>query len=111
MATLPTYEMLLKASHGDLLTLQANVTKAIAETEHTNRKSAISELQNRARELGFDLHSLLNDASAKGKGKGASEPKYKDANSATTWTGRGRKPQFVSDHLASGGNLDDLLIK
>lgn len=27
-----------------------------------------------------------------------------------TWTGRGRQPKFIADHLASGGSLDDLLI-
>lgn len=27
-----------------------------------------------------------------------------------TWSGRGRKPKFIEDHLASGGKLDDLSV-
>lgn len=28
-----------------------------------------------------------------------------------TWTGRGRKPKFIVDHLASGGKIEELLMK
>lgn len=28
-----------------------------------------------------------------------------------SWSGRGRKPKWVEDHLANGGSLDDLLVK
>jgi len=104
-ATIPTYEDMLTYNHGDLLTLQANVERALKETETKNRKSALDELQNRARELGFDLHTLLNDASTKGKGKGKTiaEPKFKDANSDQTWTGRGRKPSWFAAYVDEHG--------
>lgn len=35
--------------------------------------------------------------------------KYKSGNNA--WSGRGRKPKWVEDHLAKGGKLDELLVK
>lgn len=28
-----------------------------------------------------------------------------------TWTGRGRKPKWVEDHLKTGGRIDELLIR
>ncbi|MDD2808771.1 H-NS histone family protein [Rhodoferax sp.] len=27
-----------------------------------------------------------------------------------TWTGRGRQPKFIVDHLATGGKIEDLLV-
>lgn len=35
--------------------------------------------------------------------------KYKSGGSS--WSGRGRKPKWVEDHVAKGGKLDDLLVK
>lgn len=37
-------------------------------------------------------------------------PKYSNKD-GITWSGRGRKPKWVEDHLAKGGKLTDLLIK
>lgn len=38
-------------------------------------------------------------------------PKYRDpSNPKKTWSGKGRKPNFVIKHLDGGGDLDDLLI-
>ncbi len=34
--------------------------------------------------------------------------KYKQGD--FTWTGRGRQPKFIVDHLASGGKIEDLLV-
>ena len=46
--------------------------------------------------------------SAKRDASGA--PKYKDPNSAATWTGKGKPPLWVKAHLEAGGVKDDLLI-
>jgi DNA-binding protein H-NS len=35
--------------------------------------------------------------------------KYKQGDN--TWTGRGREPKFIVDHLASGGKIEELLVK
>ena len=37
------------------------------------------------------------------------EPRFKQG--IHFWTGKGRKPQWVLDHLAKGGTIDDLRIK
>lgn len=46
--------------------------------------------------------------SAKRDASGA--PKYKDPNSAATWTGKGKPPLWMKAHLEAGGVKDDLLI-
>ena len=44
---------------------------------------------------------------AKAKGGVA---KYRSKDGTKTWSGKGRKPGWAVEHLAQGGNLDDLLI-
>lgn len=47
--------------------------------------------------------------SAPVKSKG--EPKYRNSVDASkTWSGKGRKPEWVITYLANGGKLEDLLI-
>ena len=53
-----------------------------------------------AKELG--IHTESHGGSVKG------EAKYKLG--ALVWTDKGRKPQWVVDHLAKGGTDDDLRI-
>jgi len=39
-------------------------------------------------------------------------PKYRNpANSAETWTGRGKQPRWLAAHVAAGRKADDFLIK
>lgn len=46
------------------------------------------------------------------KGRAAKlPPKYRNpSNAKQTWSGRGRKPKWVSDHLAAAGDLEGLSI-
>ena len=36
--------------------------------------------------------------------------KYKSLNGEMTWTGKGRKPQWIVEHLTSGGTLEQVAI-
>lgn len=49
----------------------------------------------------------------KGKGNGTPSPaKYANpANTTETWTGKGRKPNWLEEYLNSGKTLDSALIK
>ena len=47
--------------------------------------------------------------SAKRDASGA--PKYKDPNSAATWTGKGKPPLWMKAYLDAGGSKEDLRIK
>lgn len=110
----PTFDELSTLTHGDLLTLQANVAKALAETEAKNRKAAADELRARARELGFDVNDLFGKSGSTGAAKTKTPSPAKFANPENeleTWSGRGRKPSWVIAHLDAGKPLDDLAIK
>lgn len=63
-----------------------------------------------AREQKIRLEELLaHDASgANTKAAGASPPYRNPENAAQTWSGRGRRPKWVSDALSAGVKLADL---
>ncbi|SMC27729.1 DNA-binding protein H-NS [Andreprevotia lacus DSM 23236] len=97
----------------ELYALQKEVTAQIARKQVTDKHDTLLALRQLAQDRGFDLHELLGAAPA-GKGnkpKTAGAAQYKNpADASQTWTGRGRKPQWVIDFLANGGELDTLKI-
>lgn len=100
---------LSKMDHDQLLKLQKDVDQAIRTYEKRRIEEARAAVEARARELGFSLTELTG-----GKGKGAKSinpPKYRNpANPDQTWSGRGRRPEWVKGHLAAGKDLEKLRI-
>ena len=100
---------LSKMDHDQLLKLQKDVEQAIRTYEKRRIEEARAAVEARARELGFSLTELTG-----GKAKGAKSinpPKYRNpANPDQTWSGRGRQPGWVKDHLAAGKDLEKLRI-
>ena len=95
----------------ELKKLRKDIDKAIDTYEQRQKAEARKELEEHAKALGFRLEELVSDKSTK-KTKKPVAPKYQHPeNPSLTWSGRGRKPKFVLEHLDNGGSLDDLLIK
>lgn len=99
-----------KMSLEELQALRKDVDAAIKGFETRRKKEALAAAQKAAAEHGFSLDEILG-------GKGASKsvtkgmPKYANpADPSQTWTGRGRKPNWVVSALESGKSLDDLAI-
>ena len=87
----------------------------------------IAELQKQAEEISLKKKQVIIDEikakikaygitgkelGFKGKGDSAKQStpvpvKYRQGEN--TWSGRGRYPKFVADHLAAGGKIEDLL--
>ena len=79
------------------------------------KREVAAKLRKLADDNGLDISDLMaTDKVQKTKAKksrGKVAPKYKNpANSAETWTGRGRQPVWVADALVGGKSLEDLLI-
>lgn len=93
----------------ELKDLQSQVAKAIASYEDRQKKKALAELEEKAREMGFSLSELTGGA---GKRKRApAPPKYANpADPSQTWTGRGRRPKWMEEALKAGKSPDDMLI-
>lgn len=97
----------------ELLALQKNLPAEIERRKAADKKTLMDDLHQRAAVAGFSLTELLGGAAKGGAKKVASigVAKYRNpADASQTWSGRGRKPLWVVDHLAAGGELDALSI-
>ena len=96
----------------DLRNLRTQIDRAISSYETRRRKEAMAALERTARELGFNLNELTSPSS-RGRRGGAGEGQAKYAhpeNPSQTWSGRGRRPRWVSEMLENGGNLQDAAV-
>ena len=93
----------------ELKDLQSQVAKAIATFEDRKKKEALSELEDRARSLGFSLAELTG-ATISRKRAPASAKYANPANPSDTWSGRGRKPRWFEAALNAGKSPEDLAI-
>ena len=97
----------------ELKDLRKSLDRAIANYETRRRQEALSAVEQAVREHGFKLADLLGDGkSGKGRksdaGKTAGAAKYVNPDDAgQTWSGRGRRPQWLNDALESGRTLEE----
>lgn len=93
----------------DLKSLQKDVAKAIDTFEKRRKSEALATLQAAAKEHGYSLAELIEETAATKKTPTA--PKYANpANSADTWSGRGRKPRWFTEAIEGGKSEADLVI-
>lgn len=94
----------------ELRQLQKDVEGAINNFKDREKRRALAEVEAFARERGLNPADLAELAGKRGK-KTVGAAKYANpADAGQTWTGRGRKPGWVTEHLASGKPLEDLAI-
>jgi DNA-binding protein H-NS len=74
--------------------------------QHERKATVIKEVQGKIK--AYNL--TAKDLGLGGKGKSSSPVAVKYRKGDQTWTGRGRQPKFVVDHLAKGGKIEDLLV-
>lgn len=96
-----------KMSRKELLELRTQVEKALKGAETRERKEALKAAEKAAAEFGFSLSELSSDSAKPTK----AAAKYRNPNDKSqTWTGRGRKPQWIHDALKAGADISDLEI-
>ena len=102
MATVNVDKMSLK----DLLELEAKVQRAIGAARDRERADVKHALAAMAEKRGFSVAELFG-----GRGRKGSVVKYANPdNRSETWTGRGRKPNWLVAKLKKGANLADFAI-
>lgn len=93
----------------ELKSLQAQITKAIENYDDRRKRTALTELEERARELGFSLAELTGTTNL--RKRSPATPKYANpANADDTWSGRGRKPRWFSDALKAGSSAESMAL-
>jgi DNA-binding protein H-NS len=102
-----------KLSLKELVDLETKVQKAIAaarDRERTELKKKVADL---AETHGFSVAELFGSTRGRGaiKGKSVGVAKYANPeNRGDTWTGRGRKPNWLVERLKKGAKLVDFEI-
>lgn len=96
----------------------AKIEKAIEAAESRERQTALDKVRSVAKQHGFELTELVDGAGG-GRRRGTRNtrpkakvaPKYRNPNDPSqTWSGRGRTPRWMQDHVDGGGNREDLGI-
>ena len=94
-----------------LQALSLQLETELAKRKDQEKQRILQQLQTAAAASGFTVAELLGEI---GSGKKAKKPvaaQYANpADLSQTWSGRGRKPQWVHDALASGATLETLKI-
>ena len=103
----------------ELEKLLDDVKKALQSAKARDRRKALKAAEKAAAEWGFSLSDLSEDGKPAKKErknkakpvKAKSKPQFANpADQSQTWTGKGRKPNWVNDALKAGRNMDDLKI-
>lgn len=94
-----------------------DLQKQIAELEKqrdtllsTERAAAIKDILQKIELFGFTAKDLNLVPERKARSTHAKVAvKYKSG--LNSWTGRGKQPKWVVEHVTNGGKLEDLLVK
>lgn len=99
-------------SRQELLKLKSDLEKALNSVADRERRTALEAAEKAAAAHGFSLSQLTGVSLPKGRsGKSASPAKYRNPeNAGQTWSGRGRRPEWVNAALAAGKGLPDLAV-
>ncbi len=99
-----------------LVQIKAEMAKLQQEADEVIKQefdSVLAEVKEKISNYGFtakDLGFVSSEENIAQKEKSSKvTPKYQKGEE--TWSGRGRQPKWIQAHLASGGNLEDLLIQ
>ena len=96
----------------DLIDLQQRVAVAIVERQQTERADLKSKIAALAAEAGLSLDEVLGLRRGRSGSKAPVAPKYRNPeNPEETWSGRGRKPNWLVAKLQKRGTaIEDFAI-
>ena len=103
MASVNVDRMSLK----ELLELEAKLDKAIATARERERSEVKQKIEAIIQNAGFSMSELFGGRSSPIKGRTVPAKYVNPANPAETWTGRGRKPRWLTAKLDKGAKLED----
>lgn len=96
-----------KMSYVQLLDLQKKVEALIAAKRAEDAQATKEQLRAIAEKAGFNLNELFGKRGKKGSGVA----KYRNPNDhSQTWTGRGRKPNWLVAAVKKGAKLESLSV-
>lgn len=103
MATINVDKLSLK----DLIDLQTRVERAISAAKDRERAELKQKIASLAENAGFSVGELFGP---RGRGKVVAAKYVNPDNRSETWTGRGRKPNWLVAKLGKGAKMDDFAV-
>jgi DNA-binding protein H-NS len=104
---------LTKLSLEELQTLARDIELEIISRREQDRDRVLNQMRELAGSIGMSLEDLLRQERGRTPrpAAGAVSPKFRHPeNAALTWAGRGKRPQWINEWLASGRTLDELEV-
>jgi DNA-binding protein H-NS len=98
-----------KLSYAQLLNLQQKIAVAITERKAADAQATREQLRAIAEKSGFSLAELFGGK--RGGKRGPAAVKYRNPkDTSQTWTGRGRKPNWLVDAVKKGAKIDSFSV-
>jgi len=97
-------------SVAELLDLQKAIPAELEVRQKDERQKLLNEFRDKAKALGISLEDLMGASKGKARVSKVAAKYIHPANAALTWTGRGKRPRWVSEWLDSGKSLDQLKV-
>lgn len=88
--------------------LQA-IEELIERKKREAKQELVARLREEAQDAGFDINELFGVVKGKG-GKAKAPAKYRDPESGLTWSGRGRKPNWLVAYEVDGRDVEEFTI-
>jgi len=97
-----------KMSLKEMRDLQDKLARAIVTARERERTEVKQKVEAMVQGAGFNMNELF---SGRGRAK-STVAKYANPDDRTeTWTGRGRKPNWLNQKLQKGAKIDDFAIR
>jgi DNA-binding protein H-NS len=94
------------ASYKDLQQQIAELQRQAAEARKSEIASVVADIRAKMQEYGISV-SDLGGSRMRGR---MVEPKYRDAATGQTWTGRGKRPRWLAEAVSQGRSVESFLI-
>lgn len=93
----------------ELRQLQKDLAKAISTYVDRHKAEARAKLDAIAKEMGYSLADLIGVEVKSTRAPAVAKYRHPE-NAALTWSGRGRKPQWLADHINAGRDPSELAV-
>lgn len=95
----------------ELVSLKADIERQITPKQREHNKALYADMLKLAKAAGFASVEAFVASHKSRRDKGVKmPPKYQNGDGNKTWTGQGRRPDWVLEHLKDGGVMEDLEI-
>lgn len=104
---------LSKLSMEELENLVRDAQAEIVSRKETEKQRVLDQIRELAASIGMTPEALLKQQAGGRGGAGAGvAAKYRHPDDPSqTWSGRGKRPQWVNEALAAGKSLEDLAVE